>query len=335
MSKSDAINLQDFMLQPEDLAFGHSLGLRPLGIVDLDVASDRLPEDVELPPFPVIGLGRPDAPIAGRLDAVIEPPFQIGGVVEAVLAFPVAAAVCVQLLRRLGAGELEHQLFIESLAYGLLQGGEEHKQWMQSRQGAEAVQSEGEVRVTRHGDTLHILLNRPDARNAIDAGMRDALRAAFLVGAMDAGISRIFLRGAGKAFCVGAELEEFGSTRDPALAHLIRTVTLPAHMIARCADKLDVHVQGGCVGAGLEMSAFAGRITATRTAWFQLPELAMGVIPGAGGSVSVSRRIGRQRTALMVLAGRRINAKTALDWGLVDEIVDDDSVYPDGAHVAG
>ncbi len=82
-------------------------------------------------------------------------------------------------------------------------------------------------------------------------------------------------------------------------------------------------MQGGCVGSGLEMAAFAARLTAAPDAWFQLPELAMGIIPGAGGCVSLSRRIGRQRAALMIISGRRISARTALNWGLVDAIMDD------------
>ena len=77
------------------------------------------------------------------------------------------------------------------------------------------------------------------------------------------------------------------------------------------------------MGSALEMAAIAGRITASPSAWFQLPELAMGVLPGAGGCVSVSRRIGRQRTALMILSGKRIGAQTALKWGLIDAIIDD------------
>jgi enoyl-CoA hydratase len=81
-------------------------------------------------------------------------------------------------------------------------------------------------------------------------------------------------------------------------------------------------VQGACVGAGLELAAFAQTLTASRKAWFQLPELAMGLIPGAGGCVSVSRRIGRERTALMVLSGQRMGAEVALRWGLVDRIED-------------
>ena len=54
----------------------------------------------------------------------------------------------------------------------------------------------------------------------------------------------------------------------------------------------------------------------------------MGLIPGAGGTVSIARRIGRQRTAWMVLTGRRITARTALEWGLVDALVDVSSAPP-------
>jgi enoyl-CoA hydratase/carnithine racemase len=55
-------------------------------------------------------------------------------------------------------------------------------------------------------------------------------------------------------------------------------------------------------------------------AWFELPEVGMGLVPGAGGTVSLPRRIGRQRTAWLALSGARLDADTALAWGLVDEI---------------
>jgi enoyl-CoA hydratase/carnithine racemase len=79
-------------------------------------------------------------------------------------------------------------------------------------------------------------------------------------------------------------------------------------------------VHGACIGAGVELPAFAHRVTAAANSHFQLPELKMGLLPGAGGCVSLSRRIGRHRTALLCLTGRRINAATALAWGLVDDI---------------
>jgi enoyl-CoA hydratase/carnithine racemase len=68
----------------------------------------------------------------------------------------------------------------------------------------------------------------------------------------------------------------------------------------------------------LEMAAFCGWIEAQDDSVFGLPELGLGLIPGAGGTVSVTRRIGRWRTAYLVLSGRVIDADTALAWGLVD-----------------
>ena len=70
----------------------------------------------------------------------------------------------------------------------------------------------------------------------------------------------------------------------------------------------------------MEMAAFCGRIETAPGAVFGLPELRLGLIPGAGGTVSVTRRIGRWRTAYLLLSGMFINAGTALAWGLVDAI---------------
>jgi len=79
-------------------------------------------------------------------------------------------------------------------------------------------------------------------------------------------------------------------------------------------------VHGRVLGSGLEMAAFCGWIEARDDSVLGLPELDLGLIPGAGGTVSVARRIGRWRTAYLVLSGRTIDADTALAWGLVDAI---------------
>lgn len=180
----------------------------------------------------------------------------------------------------------------------------------------------GRVLLDRRDAEMWITLDRPWARNAIDRTMRDQLFEAFSLAVIDSEVRSIKLRAIGSAFSIGGDLEEFGTTRDPATAHTIRSRTLPALPVAARAEILDVHVQGACVGAGLEISAFARRVTATSDAWFQLPELSMGLIPGAGGCVSVPRRIGRQRAALMILSGRRMRAVDALRWGLIDAIED-------------
>ena len=81
-------------------------------------------------------------------------------------------------------------------------------------------------------------------------------------------------------------------------------------------------MHGACIGSGIEFPAFAGRLVAVADAHFQLPELRFGLIPGAGGCVSLSRRIGRQRATWLLLSGKRITARRALEWGLIDAVVD-------------
>jgi hypothetical protein len=306
------------ILRPEQLSTPWQGEALPCAIVDL--ADPVWAETyLELPPFPVIGLGDPGHPLASALDCMVEPPANLAGLTTAIEAHPLAAAVLVSLLRAMERLPLNSALTAESVAYGQLQGGAEHGRWLAARPSM-VPGSTGALTMTREGGVLRLQIDRPGAFNAIDRHLRDALREAFELAALDPEIERVELTGAGKSFSTGADLAEFGTTRDPAVAHEIRMQTLPAHAIARVADKFAVHVHGACIGAGLEMAAFAHRITATRSAWFQLPELAMGLIPGAGGCVSLSRRIGRQRTALMVLSGKRVSARLALEWGLVDEI---------------
>jgi enoyl-CoA hydratase/carnithine racemase len=75
------------------------------------------------------------------------------------------------------------------------------------------------------------------------------------------------------------------------------------------------------VGAGVELSAFAGIVEAASNTTLSLPEISMGLIPGAGGTVSITYRVGAQRTAWLALTGKQIDTETALRWGLVDRVV--------------
>lgn len=314
-------DVQALMIPASRLWPGEAPWTGPLAIIDLARESDP-PDELRLPACPVIGIGDAAHPLAARLDAVVEPPITVAGVAAQVLAMPQAASVLVQTLRVLPALPAAEALTVESLAYAVLQGSAEHLRWRADLQ-ATAPAEEGRVAVEHDGDSrLVVTLDNPAAGNAIDRAMRDRLREAIDLAALDPSM-RISLRANGRSFSLGAELSEFGTTSDPATAHRIRALTLPALAASRCGERFDVHVQGGCVGAGLEIAAWAGRFTAAPNAWFHLPELAMGILPGAGGCVSLSRRIGRQRTALMVLSGKRINARQALGWGLVDAIVDE------------
>jgi len=319
MAQALRYQIQDLLLDPSRAASGWAESWQPLGFLDLQACAHDMRIEA-LPPFPLIGLGDPAHPLARALDALIESPISADALLRAAARAPRAAAVAVQLLRSLEGLPRERALTLESLCYGLLQGSAEHEGWLSSRAHVAQPSAPGRLIVERRDAVLHITIDRPLARNAIDSSMRDQLFEAFSVAALDPQVRSVRLRAVGATFSTGGDLEEFGTTRDPATAHLIRSRTLPAVALAARADILDVHVHGPCIGAGLEIAAFAGRLTATPEAWFQLPELGMGLIPGAGGCVSVPRRIGRQRAALMILSGRRINAPTALRWGLIDAI---------------
>ena len=274
---------------------------------------------VRLPACPIVAIGEsiPEAPELA--DVVVSSLQEADRIAANLQANPIAARVIVGLLRALPTMSLADGLEMESLAYGVLQAGGEFQSWLDNR-GPLLAAGPGKVRSKREDETLYLELDRPEADNAIDVSMRDGLSEMLQLAVIDTTIRRIVLTGAGRSFSLGADLAEFGTTRDPAEAHTIRQQTLPAHWAARCGERMEVHVQGACVGAGLELAAFAGRIIAGPRAWFQLPELAMGLLPGAGGCVSLTRRIGRHRTAELILSGRRLNPREALAWGLVDEI---------------
>jgi enoyl-CoA hydratase/carnithine racemase len=104
------------------------------------------------------------------------------------------------------------------------------------------------------------------------------------------------------------------------VAHEIRTTRSPGLLLDALGDKCVARVHGACVGAGIELPAFCRRVEAAADATFQLPEVAMGLIPGAGGTASIPRRIGRQRTAYLAVSGKTIDARTAHRIGLVDSV---------------
>ncbi len=235
---------------------------------------------------------------------------------------PLTATTLVQVLRTSGGLSTPQALVLESLAYSMLQAGAEFRAWLDARPGRPVKPSKDDtVLVDRDGTRLSITLNRPDVHNAYNAAMRDALCDALAVAVGDDSIAEVQMRGAGPSFCSGGDLAEFGTFADPVRAHLIRTTTSPALLLGCLADRVTAHVHGSCVGSGIELPAFAATLLADPATTFRLPEVAMGLIPGAGGTVSIPRRIGRLRTGWLALSGRSIDAATARAWGLVDALV--------------
>lgn len=234
-----------------------------------------------------------------------------------------ASAVCDDVLRSLDpAGPTLAGVITESLAYSTLQSGPEFARWLAGRGPAQMPDIADPVQAQRDGNTLRIAFNRPQRHNAFSTDARAALLEALAVADADPSVSEVVLSGNGPSFCSGGDLAEFGTFADPASAHLARTRHSPALVLdaltARLGQACRAELHGQVLGSGLEMAAFCGRVAAAPDSVFGLPELCLGLIPGAGGTVSVTRRIGRWRTAYLVLSGVSIDVETALAWGLVD-----------------
>lgn len=256
------------------------------------------------------------------VDVVVEDADAGALVAEAIGRNPNAAMVLVRLLRHNEGVGVGDRLFAESLAYSTLQHGAEFQAWLAARK-KRAPRPEPDapaVRMARADDVLRITLNRPHKRNAYSGGLRDALCEALGMAVEDPTVAKVVLDGAGASFSAGGDLDEFGEATDAGVAHASRMARSAAVLIDRLGDKVEARLHGACIGAGIELPAFAGRVVAREDAFFQLPEVGMGLIPGAGGTASILPRIGRRRLALMALTGMRLDAKTALDWGLIDAI---------------
>ena len=265
-----------------------------------------------------------DEPVADRRVITVDSPLRaLDELRDRCARWPIAAAVCGDVLRAFDSTASTFAgVVAESLAYSTLQAGPEFARWLAERGQATVPASPDPVVAQRDHDTLRVRFNRPTRHNAFSTDARAALLEALEVARLDPSVVEVVLSGLGPSFCSGGDLAEFGTFADPASAHLARTRHSPALVLdeitARLGAACRAEVHGRVLGSGLEMAAFCGHVTTTPDAVLGLPELALGLIPGAGGTVSVTRRIGRWRTAYLVLSGQTIGAATALDWGLVD-----------------
>jgi enoyl-CoA hydratase/carnithine racemase len=297
----------------------------PLRLILLDGAAgddDELPHPGSLPVI-IAALG-PTPAGAGAVDLTVDPA-EAELLADAVAANPIAATSLALLLRAAEAVRVDNALALESATYSMLQAGGEFAAWRERTSGEPYAPDAGPtVLLDRDGDHLTITLNRPHRHNAVTTRLRDELCQALDVALHDRSVAQVTLVGAGRSFCTGGDLAEFGARADPAAAHLVRLTRSPARQLHRLAARLGpglhARIHGHALGGGIEMAAFCPRVTAAADTVCGLPEVGLGLIPGAGGTVSVARRIGRQRTAWLGLTGQTVDATTAHAWGLVDAL---------------
>ncbi len=291
------------------------------GMIHLGVHRNGPAPENGLERFDILLSARPDAPRpwVGLADGALDP--AIDRLVDVARRQPAATTVLIQVLRTTLGLSFDQALTLESMGYSMLLGASGFRTWRDAnppRPRDDAL--ELRVNLAVKDDQISIALARPAARNAFDARMRDDLAEAlaFALDHPDAPV--VTLSGEGPCFSAGGDLAEFGSAPDVGAAHLIRTVRSPARLIHALGDRIIAQVHGACVGAGIEAPAAARRIVARPGSTFRLPEVGMGLIPGAGGTASIPRRIGRRRAGYMAMSGTEIDLATALAWGLVDEV---------------
>jgi enoyl-CoA hydratase len=310
----------DFRERASVLFTGEALVLDLGGVPDQEMVADAV-ANLRALAAPTVLVGDPDSfphALVGAVDVCVREGDDLDAIEETTRRQPIAAMSLVALLRAAEPLGLWSALVAESSTYALLLASGGYQRWLAARPAPATKPSEGPaVEVERDGDVLRVTLNRPEARNAIDTATRDALVEALHLAAADESL-RVELRGKGPSFSAGGDLGEFGTVEDAGTAHAVRLTRHPGEAMAAVAERTTVFVHGACVGAGIEIPAFAGTIVAEPDSTFRLPEVTMGLIPGAGGTVSIPRRIGRHRTAWMALTARAIDVDTALAWGLVD-----------------
>lgn len=177
-----------------------------------------------------------------------------------------------------------------------------------------------------------IQLNRPEALNALDLATRRELAETIYQIQSDALVRAIVITGDEKAFAAGADLVEL-STRTP-LDDAFRTSRVAWEALEACKVPVIAAVNGYAFGGGCELALHCDIVIAGETAKFALPEVKVGIMPGAGGTQRLLRTAGKFRTMRYALTGDTISAQVALTLGLASEVVPDADVISHAIQIA-
>lgn len=182
------------------------------------------------------------------------------------------------------------------------------------------------IRFSIDGSVATIVLHRPDVHNAYSTRMRDELYEVFGHCAVDPELHAVVLRGAGRSFCAGADLDEFGTAPSAFEARRIRFARDVWGALRSIPVPVVAALHGHVIGSGLEMALLSTWRVAAESTRLSMPEAMLGLLPAACGTQMIPRLAGRQRAAEILLLGRRLAAADAAAAGLVDEVVGDDAL---------
>jgi 2-(1,2-epoxy-1,2-dihydrophenyl)acetyl-CoA isomerase len=184
------------------------------------------------------------------------------------------------------------------------------------------------VQLQRRGAVAIIVLNRPDAMNAVNRELATELLNAMQATAQDDAVRAVVLTGAGRAFCAGADVKGGGFTIGedglPDLGKGLREGVHPVIEGLRTMPKPVVAaVNGAAAGVGLSFALACDLVIAAESAYFLLAFVNIGLAPDGGSSFLLPERIGFTRAVEMAMLGERIPAPKALEWGLINRVAAD------------
>ncbi len=172
----------------------------------------------------------------------------------------------------------------------------------------------------RQDQVAILTLNRPEAMNSLNFGMLRALRERMEVLHFDPEIRVVIITGAGKAFCAGADLKERATLSDRQVTEFIYTLRTLFTFIENTGKPVIAAVNGIALGGGTELALACDIRIASESASMGLTETRLAIIPGGGGTQRLPRLVGRGKAKELIFTGRRVDAREALDIGLVNKI---------------
>ena len=190
-----------------------------------------------------------------------------------------------------------------------------------------------EVETARDGAVLTITLNRPEAYNAFTTELHAALSEALAEAAAE-DVRAVVVTGAGKGFCAGQDLNEFRGLDHDVSEHLEATYHRNIRAIRALEKPVIAAVNGAAAGAGISLACACDYRIAADTAAFVPGFIGIGLVPDAGGSYFVARLLGPSRAFAWMTTNRRLTAAEAHAWGIVDEVVETDTLAARAAELA-
>lgn len=191
----------------------------------------------------------------------------------------------------------------------------------------------GGLILTRPADGVAMVrLDRPEVLNALNLALRQALARAFTMLDADDSVRVVILAGGERAFCAGADLNEYV---DATPVEIIgRGMDRLWGAIAGCRKPVIAAVRGHALGGGCELAMHADIIIAGKSASFGQPEVRIGIMPGGGATQRLTRAVGKFAAMKILLAGEPFKAEAAAAMGLASEVVDDAEVEPRALQLA-